>query len=147
MRHHRLSSLAWMIPLGLALTVASCDVTNPPGSFYVTYRVNLPGGIGTIDSLYYSPGTGKCVTTCSSDSTYVKVTRPALSSAGIYSQELTVPSGATLDAILFGNGVAAGTAQFTVIWMTATGTLAGDSVTTATAAATKFQLAITNRKI
>ncbi len=146
MRHHRLPPAAWLVPLSLALAVASCDVTNPPGSFYVTYRANLLG-VATIDSVLYSPGTGKCVTTCNADSTFVKVTTPGLSAQGIYSVELTVPNGATVEAKLYGNGTATGNAKFTVVWMTATGTLAGDSVTTATAAATKFELDIPKRTL
>ncbi len=147
MRHHRLQLHTWLVPLSVVFAVASCDVTTNPGSFFVTYRANFTPGIATIDSILYSPGTGKCVTTCNADSSFNKVTNPALNAQGIYSIEVTIPKGATVEAHLYGNGTAAGNAQFTVIWMTASGTLAGDSVTTTTAAATKFVLDIQNRKL
>jgi hypothetical protein len=147
MRHHRLQLHTWLVPLSVVLAAASCDVTTNPGSFFVTYRANFTPGIATIDSILYSPGTGKCVTTCNKDSTFNKVSSPALSAQGIYSIEVTVPRGATLEAHLYGSGTAAGTAQFTAIWMTASGTLSGDSVTTTTAAATKFALDIAKRTL
>ena len=146
MRHHRLQLHTWLVPLSVVLAVASCDVTTDPGSFFITYRANLLG-VATIDSVLYSPGTGKCVTTCNADSSFVKVTTPGLSAQGIYSIELTVPKGATLEAHLYGSGTATGNAQFTAIWMTASGSLSGDSVTTATAAATKFALDIPKRTL
>jgi len=142
MRHHRLPLLAGVVALGLSLAVASCSVSTSVGSYSVTYRVNMPGGIGTIDSILYSPGTGKCTTTCNADSSLIKVTSPALNAQGVYPIEVFLPSGATVQATLYGSGAAAGTAQFTVIWMPASGTVRGDSLTTATAAATKFQIAI-----
>jgi len=151
MRHHRLQLHTWLVPLSVVLAVASCDVTTNPGSFFVTYRANMkvPTAAGdtttkaTIDSVYYSPGTGKCVTTCSSDSTFIRVTGGAWN----YSVELTVPSGATLEAHVFATGRLAGNAQFTAIWMTASGTLAGDSVTATTAPGTKFTLDIPKRTL
>lgn len=146
MRHHGLQLHTWLVPLSVVLAVASCDVTTNPGSFFVTYRASLLG-VATIDSVLYSPGTGKCVTTCNADSSFIKVTNPGLSAQGIYSIELTVPNGATVEAHLYGSGTAAGTAQFAAIIMTASGTLSGDSVTTATAAATKFALAIAKRTL
>ncbi len=141
MRHHRLPLLAGVVALGLALAVAGCEVSTSVGSYYITYRANLLG-VATIDSILYSPGTGKCKTTCNADSSLVKVTTPALSALGIYSTELTVPNGSTVQATMYGSGTAAGTAQLTVIIMTATGNITGDSVTATTAPATKFTLAI-----
>lgn len=147
MRHHRSPLLTGLVALGLAFAVASCDVTTTPGSYNVTYRANIPGGIATIDSVLYSPGTGLCVTTCNADSTLNKVTGPSLNAQGIYAIEEFLPSGATVQATLYGNGTAAGTAQFTVIWMTATGVIRGDSVTVSTSAGAKFQLDIPKRTI
>ena len=146
MRHHRLPLLAGVVALGLALAVASCSVSTNVGSYDVTYRANLLG-IATIDSVLYSPGTGKCTTTCNADSSLIKVTTPALNAQGIYSQELFLPSGATVQATLYGSGTAAGTAQFAVIWMTASGTIRGDSLTAPTAAATKFTITIPKMKL
>ncbi|HVO34206.1 MAG TPA: hypothetical protein VMT21_01500 [Gemmatimonadales bacterium] len=146
MRHHRLPLLAGVVALGLALAVASCEVSTNVGSYDVTYRANLLG-IATIDSVLYSPGTGKCTTTCNADSSLIKVTTPALNAQGIYSQELFLPSGATVQATLYGSGTAAGTAQFAVIWMTASGTIRGDSLTAPTAAATKFTITIPKMKL
>ena len=146
MRHHRLPLLAGVVAIGLALAVAGCDVSTSVGTYNVTYRVNMLG-LGTIDSILYSPGTGKCLTSCNADSTLNKVTNPALNSLGIYVVELSLPSGATLQATLYGNGTAAGTAQFAALWMTATGTMRGDSLTTTTSAATKFQIVIPKRTL
>ena len=146
MRHHRLPLLAGVVALGLALAVAGCNVPTNVGTYNVTYRVNMLG-LGTIDSIYYSPGTGKCVASCNTDSTLDVVKAPALNALGIYDIELSLPAGATLQATLFGNGTAAGTAQFTALWMTASGFMRGDSLTAATAAATKFQIAIPKRTL
>ncbi|HXY68505.1 MAG TPA: hypothetical protein VEH62_03585 [Gemmatimonadales bacterium] len=142
MRHHRLPLVAGVVAVGLALAVASCDVSTSVGSYNVTYRASGLTGIATIDSVLYSPGTGKCTTTCNADSSLIKVTNPAINAQGLYSIELFLPAGATVQATMYGNGTAAGTAQFTVIWMTASGTIRGDSTTATTAAATKFSLAI-----
>jgi hypothetical protein len=143
MRHHRLPLLAGVVSLGLALALAACSVSTSVGSYYVTYRVNGLTGFGTIDSVLYSPGTGKCTTTCNADSSMVKLTNPAAT----WNTELTIPSGSTVQATVYGAGTAAGTAQFTVIWMTASGTIRGDSVTASTAAATKFTLALAKRTL
>ena len=141
MRHHRLPLLAGVVAVGLALAVAGCNPTTSVGTYDVTYRANLLG-VATIDSVLYSPGTGKCTTTCNADSSLIKVTAPGLSSLGIYAIELALPAGATVQATLYGSGTASGTAQWTVIWMPASGTVRGDSVTTGTTAATKFSLSI-----
>ena len=141
MRHHRLPLLAGVVALGLALAVASCDVSTSVGSYYVTYRVNMLA-LGTIDSVLYSPGTGKCMSSCNADSTLNRVTNPSLTSLGIYSIELFLPSGATVQATLYGSGTAAGTAQFAALWMTASGTMRGDSLTAPTTAGAKFSIAI-----
>ena len=146
MRHHRLPLLAGLVSLGLAFAVASCSVSTSVGSYDVTYRANLLG-IATIDSVLYSPGTGKCTTTCNADSSLIKVTAPALSAQGIYAAELFLPAGATAQATLYGSGTAAGTAQFAVIWMTAGGTVRGDSVTATTTAATKFKIDLAKRTL
>jgi hypothetical protein len=146
MRHHRLPLLAGAVTLGLALAVASCDVSTSVGSYSVTYRVNMLG-LGTIDSVLYSPGTGKCLANCNADSTLIKVSNPPLTAQGIYAIEQFLPSGATVQATLYGNGTAAGTAQFAVVWMTASGTVRGDSLTATTAATTKFSIAIPKRTL
>jgi hypothetical protein len=146
MRHHRLPLLTGLVALGLAFAVASCSVSTDVGSYSVTYRANLLG-VATIDSVLYSPGTGKCLSNCNADSTLIIVTKPALNAQGVYSTELFLPAGATVQATLYGAGTATGTAQFTVIWMPASGTVRGDSVTVGTAAGTKFQLAIAKRTL
>ena len=146
MRHHRLPMLAGVVTLGLAFAVASCNVATDVGSYSVTYRANLLG-VATIDSVLYSPGTGKCLTNCNADSTLIKVTNPALTAQGIYAVELFLPAGATVQATLYGSGTASGTAQWTVIWMPASGTVRGDSVTTGTTAATKFSLTLNKRTL
>jgi len=105
------------------------------------------GNVATIDSVLYSPGTGKCTTTCNADSSLVKVTKPALSALGIYAVELTIPSGAVLEAHLYGAGTATGTAQFAAVWMTASGAMRGDSLTATTAAATTFRIDIAKRTL
>jgi hypothetical protein len=162
MRHHRLPR-AWLVPLGLALGLASCAESTGIGSFTVTYRANattilktaggqdsIVGGlpvrvtVATLDSITYSNGTAKCITNCNSDSTLVKVNNPAAT----FSTELVIPSGSIVEGHLYGKGTAAGTAQFTVIWMTATGGLRGDSVTVTTAPGnTVFTLALTKRTL
>jgi hypothetical protein len=148
MRHHRLQPRAWLLPLGLAIGLASCAESTGIGSYTVTYRANattivkttggqdsIIGGlpvrvtVATLDSVTYSNGTSKCITNCNSDSTLVKVNTPAAT----YSTELVIPSGSIIEGHLYGKGTAAGTAQFTVIWMTASGGLRGDSVTVTTA--------------
>lgn len=167
MRHHRLPLLAGVVALGLALAVASCSVSTEVGSYDVTYRANVAnivqttggqdsviGGlpvlftVATIDSILYSPGTGKCLSNCNADSTLIKLTNPAVS-RGVTSTELFLPSGSTVQATLYGKSVAAGTAKFVVIWMTASGTIRGDSVSTATSATagTAFSLSLTKRTL
>ena len=146
MRHHRLPLLAGLVALGLAFAVASCNPTTSVGSYDVTYRANLLG-IATIDSVLYSPGTGKCLASCNADSSLIKVTSPALSAQGIYVAELFLPAGATVQATLYGSGTAAGTAQFAVIWMTASGFVRGDSLTATTTAATKFTISLSKRTL
>jgi hypothetical protein len=142
MRHHRLPLFIGVGVVGLALAVSSCNVSTEVGSYYITYRASGLTGIATIDSVYYSPGSGKCKTNCSADSTMVVVKTPAITAYGVYSVEQTVPNPATVAATLYGNGTGAGTAQFTVIWMTADGVIAGDSLTATTAAGTKFTITI-----
>jgi len=144
MRHHRL--LTWLTPLSIAAVVASCNESISPGTWFVTYRANLLG-IATIDSILYSPGTGKCATTCNADSSLIKVNAPALNAQGVYVIEVQVPDGATVQADLYGNGTAGGTAKWVAVWYTAQGNVTGDSVTTTTVAATKFTLHITKRSI
>jgi hypothetical protein len=141
MRHHRLPLLAGIVALGLALAVANCSVSTNVGTYNVTYRANLLG-VATIDTLYYSPGTGKCLSNCTSDSTLTMVINPALNGLGVYDVELSLPAGATVQATLVGHGTASGTAQFAALWMTATGTIRGDSLTAPTTAATKFTISI-----
>ena len=146
MRHHRLPLLAGAVSLGLAFAVASCSVSTNVGTYNVTYRVNMLG-LGTVDSILYSPGTGKCLSSCNADSTLNLVKNPPLNALGIYDVELSLPAGATLQATLYGAGTAAGTAQFAALWMTASGFMRGDSLTATTAAATKFSIAIPKRTL
>ena len=146
MRHHRLPLLAGAVSLGLAFAVTSCTPTTSVGTYNVTYRVNMLG-LGTIDSILYSPCTGKCLASCTADSTLNKVSTPALNALGIYDVELSLPAGATLQATLYGAGTAAGTAKLTALWMTASGFMRGDSLTASTAAATKFSIAIPKRTL
>ena len=167
MRHHRLPLLPCVVAVGFALVMAGCEASTSVGSYDVTYRANVAnvvqtagghdsviGGlpvlftVATIDSILYSPGTGKCTTTCNADSSLIKLTSPAVS-RGISSTELFVPSGATVQATLYGKSVAAGTAKFVVIWMAASGFVRGDSVTTATSstAGTAFTLSINKRTL
>ena len=170
MRHHRLPLIAGVVALGFGLAVAGCDASTSVGSYNVTYRadvsntVKTTGGqdsviggltvvtpIATIDSILYSRGTGKCAASCNADSSLIKVTNPAASNRGVYAIEQFLPSGATVQATLYGRsaGAAAGTAQFTVVWTTASGTVRGDSVTaqTATPAGTAFTLTLTKRTL
>jgi hypothetical protein len=142
MRHHRLPLLAGVVALGFGLAIVGCEASTSVGSYYITYRTSVLTGIATIDSVLYSPGTGKCIASCNADSSMVLVKAPALSVLGNWEQELTLPAGSTLQATLYGSGTATGTAQFTVIWMTATGVIRGDSLQASTAAATKFSVAI-----
>jgi hypothetical protein len=107
------------------LAVASCDSTTAIGGYTVTYRVNSVGA-GTLDSAKYDNGTG----------TMVKVNTPATT----WTVNFTVPTGSTVEAHVWGTGTAAGSAKLVAIWMTATGTVAGDSTTAATANTTKFTI-------
>jgi hypothetical protein len=141
MRHHPLQR-AWLVPLVVAFGVAGCAESVGVGSYTVTYRANTTG-VATIDSITYSNGTGVCFANCNGDSTMVLVSSPSAT----YSTWLTVPSGSIVEAHLYGSGTAAGTAQFTAVWTTATGALKGDSVTTATTAGTKFTLDIPKRTL
>lgn len=157
MRHHRLQPHAWLVPLAVAFGVASCAETTGIGSYTITYRatttqtfkkvVALTDSIvtyATLDSITYSNGTAKCVTSCNGDSTLTKVTSPAAN----YSTELTVPSGSTVLAHLYGSGTATpGPIVFAVVWMTANGGIQTDSVTATTAAGTKFQLDLAKRTL
>ena len=166
MRHHRLPLFAGVATLGLALA-AGCNVSTSTGSYDVTYRANVSnvvqttggkdsviGGlpvlftVATIDSILYSPGTGKCLSNCNADSTLIKLTNPAVS-RGIASVELFLPSGATVQATLYGKSAAAGTAAFVVVWMTASGAIRSDSVATATSATagTPFSLTLNKRTL
>lgn len=118
-------SHTWLVPLGLALAVASCDSTTAIGGYTVTYRVNSVGA-ATLDSAKYDNGTG----------TMVKVNTPAAT----WTVNFTVPTGSTVEAHVWGTGTAAGSAKLTAIWMTSTGTVSGDSTTTATTNTTKFTI-------
>jgi hypothetical protein len=126
MRRHPLHLRTWLVPLGFVLAAASCSSPTEIGGYTVTYRVNTTG-VATLDSLKYDNGTG----------TMVKVTAPSVT----YSVSLTVATGTTVEAHVYGKGTAAGTtAKLVVVWMTATGTLSGDSTTATTAAATAFTM-------
>jgi len=141
MRHHR-SQLRWLAPLGLAIGLASCGSPVGVGSFTVTYRARTVG-VATIDSILYDNGTGKCATNCNADSTMVKVSNPSTT----YANSIVMPAGSTIQVHLYGSGTAAGTAQLTMLWMTPTGGVTGDSATATTAAATKFTIDIAKRTI
>lgn len=141
MRHHRLP-LRWLVPLGVALGVASCAENVGVGSYTVTYRANVTGA-ATLDSITYSNGTGVCTANCNGDSTLILVSRPSAT----YNVWITIPKGSIVEAHLYGTGTTAGPAQFTAVWMTATGAITGDSVTTTTVPATKFTLDITKRTL
>lgn len=162
MRHHRLPPRAWLVPLGLALGVATCKESVGIGSYTVTYRADvrdivqktgggdsIVGGlpvrvnIGTIDSITYSNGSAKCTTNCNGDSTLVKVSNPSVT----FAVSSVLPSGSLVEAHLYGSGTVAGTAQFTAVWMSATGGLSGDSATATTAAGVKFQINIAKRTL
>src|SRR5207244_12385284 len=55
--------------------------------------------------------------------------------------------GSSIEVHLFGSGTSAGTANVVRLWMTAAGALAGDSVTAATAAGTKFTAELAARRL
>jgi hypothetical protein len=130
MRRHPLHSLILVVPLGLVLAAASCSSSTDIGGYTVTYRVNTVG-VATIDSLKYDNGAG----------TMVKVTAPSTT----YSVSLTVAVGASVEAHVYALGTAAGSAKAVVVWMTATGTLAGDSTSATTVAATRFTMDLAHR--
>jgi len=141
MRHHR-SQLRWLAPLGLAIGLVSCGDPVGVGSYTVTYRANTVG-VATIDSILYDNGTGECTTSCNADSTMVKVSNPSTT----YRNSIVMPAGSTIEVHLYGSGTAAGTAQLTVIWMTPTGGISGDSATATTAAAAKFTIDLSKRTL
>ena len=166
MRHHRLPLFRGLVSLGFFVAAASCSVSTSVGSYDVTYRANVAnvrqttGGqdsvvagqpvvfaVATIDSILYSPGTGKCLSNCNADSTLIRVTSPAANTLGIYAIEQFLPSGATVQATLYGSGTATGNASFVVVWMTASGFVQRDSVATGTTAAAKFTLTLNKRTI
>jgi hypothetical protein len=135
MRRHPLHSHRWLVPLGLALAVASCDSTTAIGGYTVTYRVGIDStGVATFDSVKYDNGAG----------TMVKVATPAATWA--VSQVLGV--GATVEGHVWAKGATANhTAKFVVVWMTATGALAGDSTSHAVADTTHFALDLAKRTL
>ena len=62
--------------------------------------------------------------------------------------DLIVSPGATIEGHAYLSGVvAAHTAKFVAVWMTATGALSGDSTSAATAAATKFTMDLAKRTL
>jgi hypothetical protein len=142
MRLHRLHLRTWLVPLGVALGLTSCGDPVGVGSFTVTYRANTVG-VATIDSILYDNGTGGCATSCNADSTMVKVVSPSTT----YRNSIVMPAGSTVQVHLYGSGTAAGTAQLTMLWMTPTGGITGDSATATTAAAAKFTIDLSKRAI
>jgi len=138
MRHHR-SQLRWLAPLGLAVGLVSCGDPVGVGSFTVTYRATI-AGVATIDSILYDNGTHQCATSCSRPDTFLVRTTSR-------STSIVMPAGSTIEVRLYGSGTAAGTAQLTMLWMTPTGGMTGDSATATTAAATKFTISLARRTI
>jgi len=148
MRPSSLRPRPWVIPLALTLVTTRCGDVAGPGGYTVTYRASL-AGIATIDSIYYGNGTGKCTANCTADSTMVRVVAPPIPATNpswvvVLSN---VAPGSTIEVHLFGNGTNAGTGNLVRLWMTAEGTLAGDSVTAATAAAAKFTAELAARRL
>jgi len=142
MRHHRLRPRTWLVPLGVVLALASCSDNVGVGGYTVTYRANVTG-IATIDSVLYDNGKGRCTASCNADSTLVKVTAP--SAAWVVT--LSVASGGLVEVHLYGSGTAAGSANLVRLWMTATGDIAGDSVTATTLPAIKFTADLASRHL
>ena len=135
-RHH---SSAWPVLLGAALVIAGCSSSTEIGGYTVTYRIGIDStGIATIDSVKYDNGTG----------TFVKVTNPAVTPTAPWAVTVTLPPGASIEGTAYLSGVvAAHTAKFVVLWMTATGALSGDSTSATTAAAAKFALTLAHRTL
>ena len=134
--------------LVLMLAVNGCGDVAGPGGYTVTYRATL-AGIATIDSIYYDNGSGKCTSNCTADSTMQRAVAPAVPATNpswvvILSN---VAPGSTIEVHLFGTGTNAGTAALVRLWMTAEGALAGDSITVATAAGTKFTADLAGRRL
>ena len=148
MRSRSLCPRPWMVPLGLLLAVTRCGSVAGPGGFTVTYRASL-AGIATIDSIYYDNGSGKCASNCTDDSTMQRVVAPTV--PGTNPSWVVVLSnvapGSTLEVHLFGAGTNAGAANLVRLWMTADGALAGDSVTAATVAGTRFTADLAARRL
>jgi len=139
MRRHPLHLCAWPVLLGAALVTAACSSTTDVGGYTVTYRIGIDSNaVATIDSVKYDNGTG----------TFVKVTSPAVTQTKPWAVTLTVSPGATIEGHAYLSGVVAThTANFVVVWMTATGALSGDSTSATTAAATKFAMDLTKRTL
>jgi hypothetical protein len=139
MRRHPLQLCAGTVLLGVALAIAACSSTTEIGGYTVTYRIGIDSNtVATIDSVKYDNGTG----------TLLKVTGPAVTKTAPYAVSLTVAPGATVEGHAFLSGVVAGhTAKFVVVWMTATGVLAGDSTSATTAAATKVTMDVAKRTL
>jgi hypothetical protein len=131
MRRNTFATRSLVVALSL-VAVAGCSTIQDVGGYTVTYRSNVTG-IATIDSALYDRGNG----------TFQKVTAPAAN----WFVSVTVKPGGSVGVQLYGAGTAAGTAQLTAIWMTATGDVSGDSVTATTAAATKFTATVANRTL
>ena len=125
MRRQGLNLKTWLLPVGALVAIASCSDDVGLGGYQVTYRAAM-AGVGTIDSVIYSDVAGHLV----------KVTAPAAP----WTVAISTGAHPMIEAHLFGNGTAAGTANFVEVRMTATGTVTGDSTTATTAAATKFQV-------
>src|SRR5512135_479502 len=119
MRRHPLLLCAWPVLLGLGLTIGACSSSTEIGGYTVTYRLHVDSlGIATFDSLKYDNGTG----------TMLRVTPSVASVMVPWAVSLTVSPGASLEAHVWAKGVAANHAlKLVVVWMRATGALAGDS--------------------
>jgi hypothetical protein len=139
MRRHPLHLCAWPVLLGAALAIAACSSSTDIGGYTVTYRVGIDSNtVATIDSVKYDNGAG----------TLLKVASPAVTKTAPWVVTLTVSPGATIEGHAWLSGVVAThTASFVVVWMTATGALAGDSTSAPTAAATKFTMNLVKRTL
>jgi len=139
MRRHPLQLCAWPVLLGFALAIGACSSSTDIGGYTVTYRLHVDSlGIATFDSLKYDNGTG----------TFVKVTPSVASVLVPWSVSLTVSPGASVEGHVWAKGVANNhNLKFVVVWMRATGALAGDSTTHTVSGTGAFTMDLTKRTL